>query len=483
MTDLNKILQHPMVLEVKGACKGQPRNICFDSGKVSKGDMFVAVQGTRVDGHKYIESAIKSGAAFVVCEKFPESVHSGICYIRVKDSHESLGILASEFYGNPSTELKIVGVTGTNGKTTIASLLYEIFRSLGYCAGLISTIKVSVNGKDRDASHTTPDSLQLQSSLREMADSGCEYVFMEVSSHAIHQKRIAGLSFEGGIFTNLSHEHLDYHKDFAGYRDAKKAFFDQLGESSFALSNKDDKNGEWMLQNTSARKYTYSLKADSDFKGRITEMHLEGNLMEIDGNEVWTRLPGRFNGANLLAVYGAAILLGIENNEILRALSEVSPVEGRFEIIISDKGPKAIVDYAHTPDALENVLKTIIEINPAERIITVVGAGGNRDKTKRPEMAKIAAELSYRLILTSDNPRDEDPHEIIEDMKKGLDPVLMKKVLAIADRREAIKTACSFAEKDDIILIAGKGHESYQEIKGQKHHFDDKEIIREFLNI
>ena len=483
MSDINKILSGVNLLELRGELSVFPRKIAFDSRMISDGDMFVAISGTLVDGHKFIDNAIDAGAIYVVCEHLPLKLRSGVSYIRVEDSHASLGSICSEFYDNPSEKLKLVGITGTNGKTTIATLLYETFMSLGYPSGLISTIKVSVNGKDKPASHTTPDPVQLQSALKEMLETGCEFVFMEVSSHAIHQKRIAGLHFQGGVFTNLTHEHLDYHKDFADYRDTKKKFFDQLGKKAFALINKDDKNGSVMVQNTGAAIHSYGLKSDSEFKAKLLEMHLEGNLLEINGNEFWTRLPGRFNAYNLLAIYGTGILLGMAKEEMLQKLSELKSVEGRFEVIKKTHSPTAIVDYAHTPDALENVLKTIREIKPDERIFTVVGAGGNRDKTKRPEMARIAAENSDKVILTSDNPRNENPEDIIEDMKKGLDPVQVRKVMTILNREEAIRTACSFAEENDILLVAGKGHETYQEIKGERTHFDDREKIKEFLNI
>jgi UDP-N-acetylmuramoyl-L-alanyl-D-glutamate--2,6-diaminopimelate ligase len=483
MRDVNKILSGIELLEVKGEIAELHGTIAFDSRKVAEGDMFVAVSGTRVDGHHYIENALDAGAKYIICENIPLKLRSEVCYIRVADSQEILGLICSAFFDNPSDKLKLVGVTGTNGKTTIATLLYDSYISMGYPAGLISTIKVSVNGKDKPASHTTPDPVQLQSALNEMLETGCEYVFMEVSSHAIHQKRIAGLRFCGGIFTNLSHEHLDYHKDFADYRDTKKKFFDQLGKDSFALVNKDDKNGSVMVQNTDAGIHYYGLKSDSEYKAKLLEMHLEGNLLEINGKELWTRLPGRFNAYNLLAIYATGILLGAAEEEMMQKLSELESVDGRFEVIRTKQGPTAVVDYAHTPDALENVLKTIREIKPDERLFTVIGAGGNRDKTKRPEMARIAVENSDKVILTSDNPRDEKPEAIIEDMKKGLDPVNIRKVMTIVNREEAIRTACSFAEENDILLVAGKGHETYQEVAGVRTHFDDREKIIEFLNI
>lgn len=483
MRNVEDIIKNVDVLELLGEKKELEGKICFDSRNVSHGDMFVAVPGTRVDGHDYIPVAITSGASFIVCERFPAERYSDICYILVRDAHESLGLIASAYYDHPSTLLKIVGVTGTNGKTTIASLLYRMCTSMGYSCGLISTINVMFNDVSRNASHTTPDPVQIQSTLSDMVMGGCEYVFMEVSSHAVDQKRIAGIQFVGGIFTNLTHDHLDYHKDFSSYRDAKKKYFDSLGPEAFALVNKDDRNGMIMLQNTRAKKATYSLKSASEFKARLMELHLEGNLLDIEGEKIWIRLPGRFNAYNVLAVYAAAILLGLKKEEVLTSLSNMVSVEGRFEIIRAADGPTAIVDYAHTPDALENVLKTIREIRQGDRIICVVGAGGNRDRSKRPEMARIAAGLSDRVILTSDNPRDEDADKIIADMKEGLDIILSAKVMAITNREEAIRTACAFAEKEDVILVAGKGHETYQEIRGTRHHFDDREILRKFLNI
>ncbi|MCF8379745.1 MAG: UDP-N-acetylmuramoyl-L-alanyl-D-glutamate--2,6-diaminopimelate ligase [Bacteroidales bacterium] len=484
MKSIKDILSDCTIIQSLG--KGEELNgkICFDSRLVAKGDMFIAVKGSMVDGHNYIENAILSGAEFIVCEEFPEKTYPGVSYFLLKDTKSGLGKISSAYYGHPSRDLKLVGVTGTNGKTTIASLLFGMTRSMGYSAGLISTIKVCFNEQERPATHTTPDPIQLHASLKEMLEAGCEYVFMEVSSHAIHQERTAGLVFKGGIFTNLTHDHLDYHQNFANYRDAKKKFFDGLNKDAFALINKDDKNGAVMVQNTKASVYTYSLKSDSDFRVGLKEMHIEGNLLEIDGEEVWTRLPGEFNAYNLIAVYGASVLLGHTKNEVQKALSLQKSAAGRFEIFSSAKGAVAIVDYAHTPDALENVLKTIRKIISAEkRIITIVGSGGDRDKTKRPTMAKIAAEMSDKLILTSDNPRSENPEYIIRDMEMGLSEELKAKTISIVDRNEAIKVSCSFADANDVILLAGKGHENYQEIKGVKLPFDDREKIKEYLKI
>ncbi len=479
---LEDILRKCNVLEISGKADRLEGKVVFDSRKVEIGDLFVAVKGTVTDGHDYISSALEQGANFIVCEELPEPVSEEVTYVKVVNSAAALGIIASNFYGNPSKDLKVVGVTGTNGKTTIASLLYEITMSLGYMAGLFSTIKVRFNDKELPATHTTPDPVRLQSVFRQMLDDGVEYVFMEVSSHAIHQERISGIQFSGGIFTNLSHDHLDYHGTFKNYLEVKKKFFDELPEDAFALVNIDDRNGKVMVQNTKAKTSTYSLRTMADYRAKVVESHLEGNLLSVNGNELWTRLPGLFNAYNCLAVYGAGILLGFKKEELLMTISEQRSVEGRFEIIRSESGVTGIVDYAHTPDALANVLQTINEIrNGKRRLITIVGAGGDRDRTKRPLMARIAAEKSDRVILTSDNPRNEDPEKIIGDMKDGLDPVLMKKIISITSREEAIKTACSFAEEDDIILVAGKGHETYQEIKGKRHHFDDREKLRQYL--
>ena len=484
MAGIENILKSCGVQKVLGTLDHMPSGIVFDSRKISPGDLFVAVRGFATDGHRYIPAAIKSGAAYIVCEELPGLSEEKVTFIQVENSAKALGIIASNYYGNPSKSLKIIGITGTNGKTTIASLLYEVTLSLGYVAGLISTIKVCFSNQVRPATHTTPDPVQLHSTLSEMLDHGIEFVFMEVSSHAIHQDRISGIEFRGGIFTNLTHDHLDYHGDFRSYLNAKKKFFDDLSAKAFALANYDDRNGEVMLQNTRAHKYGYGLTGGADFRGKIIESHFEGNLLNINGQNVWTRLPGRFNAYNCLAVAATGELLGFDREELMMTLSSRSPVEGRFEIIRSDKGITAIVDYAHTPDALENVLLTINDLRREPgTLTTITGAGGDRDRTKRPLMAKIAALHSDRVILTSDNPRSEKPEEIIEEMKQGLDPVLLKKVISITSRDEAIRTACSFAKKNDILLVAGKGHETYQEVMGVRHHFDDREKLKEYLTI
>lgn len=453
-----------------------------DSRKIEKGHLFVAVKGTANDGHEYINKAIEQGATAVVCEYMPSQMEDSVTYIQVKNSADALGKLAAQWYGNPSDRLTLVGVTGTNGKTTIATLLYDLFRKLGYKTGLLSTVCNYVDDKAVPATHTTPDPISLNMLLAEMVDAGCTHAFMEVSSHSVDQKRISGLNFDGGIFTNLTRDHLDYHKTVDAYLKAKKGFFDQLPKSAFALTNLDDKSGMVMLQNTAARKLTYSLRSLADFKGRILEKLFEGTLLEVNGTEVMVHFVGKFNAYNLLAVYGAAVALGEEPNEVLLQISTLHPVSGRFETIRSDKGFTAIVDYAHTPDALTNVLNAIHEVlSDKGRVITVVGAGGNRDKGKRPLMAKESVKYSEQVILTSDNPRFEEPDAIIEDMTAGLDNNEMKKVLCITDRKQAIKTAIMMANAGDVILIAGKGHEDYQDVKGVKHHFDDREIVREFI--
>lgn len=453
-----------------------------DSRKIEKGHLFVAVKGTANDGHEYINKAIEQGATAVVCEDMPSQMEDSVTYIQVKNSADALGKLAAQWYGNPSDRLTLVGVTGTNGKTTIATLLYDLFRKLGYKTGLLSTVCNYVDDKAVPATHTTPDPISLNMLLAEMVDAGCTHAFMEVSSHSVDQKRISGLNFDGGIFTNLTRDHLDYHKTVDAYLKAKKGFFDQLPKSAFALTNLDDKSGMVMLQNTAARKLTYSLRSLADFKGRILEKLFEGTLLEVNGTEVMVHFVGKFNAYNLLAVYGAAVALGEEPNEVLLQISTLHPVSGRFETIRSDKGFTAIVDYAHTPDALTNVLNAIHEVlSDKGRVITVVGAGGNRDKGKRPLMAKESVKYSEQVILTSDNPRFEEPDAIIEDMTAGLDNNEMKKVLCITDRKQAIKTAIMMANAGDVILIAGKGHEDYQDVKGVKHHFDDREIVREFI--
>lgn len=454
----------------------------FDSRKVSLNDCFVAIKGTLSDGHDYIEKAVNQGALAVVCEKLPETIINGITYIQVDDSQKALAIMAANYFGNPSERLKLIGITGTNGKTTVATLLYELFRKAGYATGLISTVKIMINDDEFEATHTTPDSLTLNSYLNKMYIEGVDYCFMEVSSHGIHQKRTEALTFAGGVFTNLSQDHLDYHNTFAEYRDVKKLFFDNLPKTAFALVNEDDKNGLVMVQNTKAKKYTYALKTQADFKAQVLENQFSGLLLKINNNEIWSKLIGNFNAYNLLAIYGVASILELDELEILRIISELESVTGRFQHQISDKNITAIVDYAHTPDALKNVLETINSIRTGnETLITVVGCGGNRDKGKRPKMGHIASALSNKVIFTSDNPRNEDPEAIIADIEKGVEPQNFKKTMTITDRKQAIKTACQLAENNDIILIAGKGHETYQEIKGERFDFDDFKIVNEFL--
>ncbi len=484
MGTLSRLLRNVDVISVKGSLESRAANICFDSRKIAADDVFVAVKGTKADGHEFIPEVIEKGVRIIIYENAPSEFKYNCSYVQVRDSHRALAIISSNFYNNPSERISLIGVTGTNGKTTIASLLYGVFMDMGYPCGLLSTIKTMVAGKSGPATHTTPDPLQINMLLSEMTEMGCEYAFMEVSSHAIHQKRILGLTFRGGIFTNLTHDHLDYHKDFMQYRDVKKSFFDGLPASSFALINADDKNGAVMTQNTMASVYTYGIKSLADFKAKVKENHFTGSLLQIGKHELWTKLPGLFNAYNVLAVYSTASLLGAEDSKILESISNQESISGRFQIIRSKEGIIAIVDYAHSPDALENVLKTIRGIRfPENKIISVIGAGGNRDKMKRPVMAKVAAMLSDRVILTTDNPRDEEPEAIIHDMKAGLDKGLEKKVLTITDREEAIRVACGFAEKNDIVLVAGKGHETYQEIKGKRIHFDDREIIMKYFEI
>ena len=458
------------------------KNICFDSRKVAEGDVFVATRGTAVDGHDFIAKAVEQGAVAVVCEALPKESVENVVYIQVADSADALGIMASNFYENPSHKLTLVGVTGTNGKTTIATLLYQLFRAMGYKVGLLSTVCNYINDEAVESTHTTPDALALNTLLARMVDAGCEYAFMEVSSHSVEQRRIAGLKFRGGIFTNLTRDHLDYHKTVENYLKAKKRFFDELPKTAFALTNADDKNGEVMLQNCVADKKTYSLRTLANFKTRILENSFEGMLLEMNGREVMMPFVGKFNAANLSAVFGAAVLLGFDELEVLTKLSSLKSVSGRFETI-RHEGVTAIVDYAHTPDALNNVISTINDIRAGEgNLITVVGCGGNRDRGKRPMMAREAVNGSNRVILTSDNPRDEEPQDILNDMFEGVDASERRKVLVIADRREAIKTACVLAQRGDVILVAGKGHENYQIIKGVKHHFDDKEEIQLAIN-
>ena len=480
---LKDILYKVALEAVKGSTDVAVNKIEFDSRKIVSGDAFVAIKGTVSDGHDFIAKAISLGATVVVCETLPDTVSEGVTYIQVADTSSTLAYMAANFYGNPSADLKLVGVTGTNGKTTIASLLYQLFKNAGYRVGLLSTVKIMVDDTEYKATHTTPDSLTINYYLREMVEEGCDFCFMEVSSHGIHQKRTEGLHFTGGIFTNLSHDHLDYHATFAEYRDVKKSYFDNLPKTAFALTNIDDKNGAVMLQNTKAKKLTYALKSYADYRAQVLENQLSGLLMKINDQEVWVRLIGSFNAYNLLAIYGTAVQLGIEENEALRLLSELESVSGRFQYIVSDSKITAIVDYAHTPDALENVLKTIDDIRTKnEQLITVVGCGGDRDTTKRPVMAKIASEMSDKAIFTSDNPRSEQPEAIIEDMEKGVEGQNFKKTLSIVDRKQAIKTACQLAQSGDIILIAGKGHETYQEIKGVRYDFDDMKIVKELLD-
>jgi UDP-N-acetylmuramoyl-L-alanyl-D-glutamate--2,6-diaminopimelate ligase len=478
---LKDILYKAGTEEVAGSTSVPVSMVCFDSRKVTKDSLFVAVRGTLSDGHRFIDAAIEKGAGSVLCEELPAEKKTNVTYVKVKDSGQALGVAASNYFGNPSEKLKLVGITGTNGKTTTATLLFLLFRKLGFGAGLISTVKNQINDQVIPATHTTPDAIQLNALLAAMADEGCRYCFMEVSSHAVAQKRIAGLEFAGGVFTNITHDHLDYHKTFDEYLKAKKSFFDQLGSPAFALVNQDDKNFSVMLQNTKAEKKTFSLKSMSDYKAKILENSFSGLTMNIDGRETSFRLIGSFNAYNLLAVYAAASRLGQEKINILTALSDLPSVEGRFEYV-QNNNVIGIIDYAHTPDALQNVLATISDIRTGnEQVITVVGCGGDRDTAKRPVMAKIACSLSNRVILTSDNPRSENPDEIIRQMQQGVPPEYYKKVLSITDRKEAIRTACSLSRRSDIILVAGKGHEKYQEIQGVKHPFDDKQILEEAM--
>ena len=457
--------------------------VSIDSRNVQQGNMFIAMRGTQVDGHQYIEKAIEAGASAILCETMPETLSPSVAYISVPDVQKIVGKVATTFYGNPTQKMKLVGVTGTNGKTTIATLLYHLFRAFGHKCGLLSTVCNYIDGEAYPSTHTTPDAISLNQLLGKMADEGCEYAFMEVSSHALAQGRVGDLQFAGGIFTNLTRDHMDFHQTMDNYLKAKKSFFDNLSRDAFAIVNIDDKNGPVMVQNTRADIKKYSVRTMADYKGRISEIHLDGMLLNFNNREFSTLLTGRFNASNLLAIYAAAVELGKESDEVLRLLSTLKPVSGRFETIHSADGFSAIVDYAHTPDAIKNVLSTINDVQHGRGgIITVVGAGGNRDKGKRPLMAQEAVRGSSRVIITSDNPRFEEPQEIINDMLAGLSPEQQKKVIAIADRREAIKTACALAQRGDVILVAGKGHENYQEIKGVKHHFDDKEELTKILN-
>ena len=480
MVTIEELVSGLKSVSIIGNAAAQVTDIQLDSRKVTPGCLFVAMRGTTVDGHQFIPKAIELGASAVLCETVPEQKAAGVTYIQVADCEDAVGPVATRFFGNPTDKIKLVGVTGTNGKTTIATLLYNMFRKFGYKCGLISTVCNYIDGEPVPADHTTPDAVTLNRLLGRMADEGCKYVFMECSSHAIVQRRIGGLKYAGGIFTNLTRDHLDYHKTVENYLKAKKMFFDGLGKDAFMVTNLDDRNGLVMAQNTKAKVTTYSLRSMSDFKGRLLESSFEGMLMEINGKEAFFRFIGKFNASNLLAVYGTAVNLGRDPMEVLTVMSTLVPVNGRFDAIRSPKGYTAIVDYAHTPDALTNVLTTIVDVLDGKgQIITVVGAGGNRDKGKRPLMAKESVKYSDRVIITSDNPRFEEPQDIINDMLAGLTKEDMQKVIAITDRREAIRTACMMAKAGDVILVAGKGHEDYQEIKGVKHHFDDHEVIRE----
>ena len=481
---LSDILYKVKLEEIIGSTHVAISSIVFDSRKVKKDSLFVATKGAADNGHIYIQKAIESGAIAIVCEEIPKDKNDQITYVKVTDSTYALGVMACNYFDNPSEKLKLVGITGTNGKTTTVTLLFNLFKSLGYSVGLLSTVQNKINNTVIPSTHTTPDAITLNELLFKMEEQGCEFVFMEVSSHAIVQNRIAGISFTGALFSNITHDHLDYHKTFDEYIKAKKQFFNLLPSTAFALTNRDDKNGMVMLQNTKANKYTYGLKNIADYKCKIIESHLNGLLLNIDNHEVWVKLIGTFNAYNILSVYATAILLKQDITSILTALSNLNSVEGRFQYVKSPNGVIGIIDYAHTPDALKNVLETVKEIRSgSEQVITLVGCGGDRDSAKRPIMAAIACEYSNKVILTSDNPRTEDPEEILNQMQAGVNPVDVKKVLRITDRREAIKIACSFSSKGDIILIAGKGHEKYQEIKGVKHDFDDLEILKETIKI
>lgn len=482
---LSELLKNVKTIAIHGNTDVEVKGVNIDSRKIEDGHLFIAMKGTQVDGHKFISKAVESGAVAVLLEEMPETLDEKITYIQTASTEEAAGKVATMFYGEPSRKLKLIGATGTNGKTTIATLLYELFRELGYKVGLLSTVCNYIDDKEVPASHTTPDPIELNRLLADMVKAGCEYAFMECSSHAIHQHRISGLEFIGGIFTNLTRDHLDYHKTFENYRNAKKMFFDGLSKNAFVITNADDKNGMVMVQNTKATVKTYSIKRMADFRAKILECHFEGMYLEIDGKEVGVQFIGKFNVSNLLAVYGTAVMLGKKPEDILVALSTLKSVNGRLEPIQSPEGFTAVVDYAHTPDALENVLGAIHDVldNKGGHVITVCGAGGHRDKGKRPLMAQEAVKQSDKVILTSDNPRDEEPQAIIDDMLAGLDATQRKKVLTIVDRKEAIRTAAMMAQKGDVILVAGKGHENYQEINGVKHHFDDHEVIREIFGI
>lgn len=477
---LSDLLKNIVTISITGDAECDIKGVNIDSRKVADGHLFIAMRGTQVDGHKFIPKAEELGAAAILCEQLPEERKQGVTYVQVADTEDVVGQVATTFYGNPTSKLKLVGVTGTNGKTTIATLLYNMFRKMGHKCGLLSTVCNYVEGEAYPTDHTTPDPIELNELLGKMVDAGCEYAFMECSSHAIAQKRIGGLTFAGGIFTNLTRDHLDYHKTLENYRDAKKKFFDDMPKNAFAITNADDKNGMVMVQNTKATVKTYSIRTMADFHAKIIECHFEGMYLEVNGKEVGVQFIGKFNVSNLLAVYGAAVMLGKDPEDVLVTLSTLKSVAGRLEPIRSAEGVTALVDYAHTPDALENVLNAIHEVMEGKsgKIITVCGAGGNRDKGKRPLMAQEAVKQSDRVIITSDNPRFEEPQDIINDMLAGLNAQQMKSVISIVDRREAIKTAVMMAEKGDVILIAGKGHEDYQDVKGTKHHFDDREEVR-----
>lgn len=484
MKTLQQLIQAIPNVQVIGNTGVIIQHLTYDSRQVGEGSVFFAIAGTQVDGHKYINDVIEKGAVAIVCENLPAIINDAVTYIKVNNTSEVMGLMACAFYNHPSEKIKLTAITGTNGKTTVATLLFKLFRSFGHHVGLLSTVQNQINETIIPSTHTTPDSIRINELLAHMVEQGCEYAFMEASSHAIDQNRIKGLHFAGTVFTNITHDHLDYHGTFANYINAKKKLFDDVNDDAFALTNKDDKNGLVMLQNTQATRYTYSLKSMADFKAKIIESDFTGMLLNIDEQEAWFRLVGNFNAYNLIAVYGTAFLLGKEKLEIIKHLSNIEAVKGRFEYVRSNDGVIAIIDYAHTPDALKNILETINEIRTQnEQLITVVGCGGNRDTTKRPIMADISSELSNKVIFTSDNPRDENPETILDEMQKGVKPLHYKKTLRIADRKEAIKAAVASANKGDIILIAGKGHEDYQEIKGVKHHFDDKETVLELFEL
>lgn len=480
---LKDILYNVALQSVQGTTDVVVNSIQYDSRKVEKNDLFVAIKGVHSDGHSFIEKAIENGASVIVAETLPEHKIENITYVDVQSSSSALAFMAANFYQHPSENLRLIGVTGTNGKTTVASLLYNLFKAAGYKVGLISTVKIMVDNTSHSTSHTTPDSLVINSYLQQMNNVGVEFCFMEVSSHGIHQHRTEGLAFEGGIFTNLSHDHLDYHSSFAEYRDVKKSFFDGLSKTAFALTNVDDKNGRIMVQNTKAKTYSYAMKSYADYRTQILENHFKGLLLKINDNEIWVKLIGSFNAYNLTAVFACADILGLENDELLRLMSTLENVSGRFEYFVTPNNITVIVDYAHTPDALKNVLHTINDIRTQnELLISVVGCGGDRDKTKRPKMGHIASALSSKVIFTSDNPRSENPDSIISEMEQGVEPQNFKKIMAITNRKQAIKAACQLARTNDIILVAGKGHESYQEINGKRSAFNDYEVALDYLN-